>query len=90
MGPNLRPVPRQSRFSPLAAAVKILLQHQVGEPPDFRSPAFRDAAHDLVQSTGCTLVLCRQELFMAEGNAEDAYEALMTYKSCGSYIPLLH
>lgn len=74
----------------IRSPLKLPPQHRVAEPPDFRSAAFRDAAHDLVQSTGCALVLCRQELFMAEGNAEDAYVALMTYKSSGAYVPLLH
>jgi hypothetical protein len=82
--------PPQFPLRPFAAPLKLPPQHRVAEPPDFRSAAFRDAAHELVQSTGCALVLCRQELFMAEGNAEDAYLALMTYKFSGAYVPLLH
>lgn len=49
---------------------------------DFRSQAFRDAALMLVQTTGCSLMLCRQELFIAEADMEQAYEALVARKAC--------
>jgi hypothetical protein len=45
-------------------------------PWDFRSPRFRDQAVALVRMTGCPLVLCRQELFIAEGDAVEAYMVL--------------
>ena len=57
---------------------------------DFRSPVFRDAAHYLVQSTGCALLLCRQELFIAEGDAEHAYMALIASRSATDHGPVLH
>ena len=43
---------------------------------DFRSPRFRDQALALARMTGCTLALCRQELFIAEGDAVEAYMVL--------------
>jgi len=43
---------------------------------DFRSPRFRDQALALSRMTGCALALCRQELFIAEGDAVEAYLAL--------------
>lgn len=43
---------------------------------DFRSTRFRDQALALARMTGCPLVLCRQELFIAEGDAVEAYMVL--------------
>lgn len=43
---------------------------------DFRSPRFRDQAQALARMTGLPLVLCRQELFIAEGDAVEAYMVL--------------
>jgi hypothetical protein len=70
--------------------LKLSTHSRSAEAQDFRSAAFRDAAHTLVQRTGCALMLCRQELFVAEGDAEHAYVALMSYKSSGDTVPLLH
>lgn len=57
---------------------------------DFRSPAFCASAYALVQSTGCALGLCRQELFIADGDAEHAYAALITQKSGADHCLVLH
>lgn len=43
---------------------------------DFRSQRFRDQAQALARMTGLPLVLCRQELFIAEGDAVEAYMVL--------------
>jgi hypothetical protein len=43
---------------------------------DFRSPRFRDQALALARMTGLPLVLCRQELFIAEGDSVEAYRVL--------------
>jgi len=43
---------------------------------DFRSPRFRDQALALARMTGLPLVLCRQELFIAEGDAVEAHMVL--------------
>lgn len=60
------------------------------EPFDFRSPLFRDTALMLVQTTGCSLVLCRQELFIAEGDTELAYGALMARRASADVEQLAH
>lgn len=43
---------------------------------DFRSPQFRDQALALARMTGCPFDLCRQELFIAEGDAVEAFMVL--------------
>ena len=43
---------------------------------DFRSDRFRDQALALARMTGCPLVECRQELFIAEGDAVEAFMVL--------------
>ena len=43
---------------------------------DFRSSRFEDQALALMRMTGCAIVLCRQELFIAEGDAVEAYMVL--------------
>jgi hypothetical protein len=43
---------------------------------DFRSVRFRDQACALARMTGCPLALCRQELFIAEGDAVEAFLVL--------------
>ena len=43
---------------------------------DFRSKRFAVDARALVRLTGRTLDLCRQELFIAEGDAAEACEVL--------------
>ncbi len=70
--------------------MKFPTQYRAAEPMDFRSAAFCASALALVQSTGCALLLCRQELFIAEGDAEHAYMALITHKSGTDHSPLLH
>ena len=43
---------------------------------DFRSRRFAVDALALARLTGCTLELCRQELFIAEGDAAEACAVL--------------
>lgn len=43
---------------------------------DFRSTRFRDQALALARMTGRPLQACRQELFIAEGDAVEAYMVL--------------
>ena len=45
-------------------------------PLDFRSRRFAVDAQALARLTGCPLDLCRQELFIAEGDAVEACEVL--------------
>ena len=59
-------------------------------PFDFRSPLFRDAALMLVQTTGCSLLLCRQELFIAEGDVAQAYATLSAARSACVEVSALH
>lgn len=47
------------------------------EPFDFRSRRFCDDAQALQEETGCSLVLCRQELFIAEGDYLEARAMLL-------------
>ena len=44
----------------------------------------------LVQITSCSLVLCRQELFIAEGDREQAFAALMAHKAVAAVDTALH
>ena len=44
---------------------------------NFRSQRFCDDAHALMRATGCSLAECRQELFIAEGDLEEAQVALV-------------
>lgn len=44
---------------------------------DFRSQRFRAYANALARMTGCPLVACREELFIAEGDAAEAYMVLL-------------
>lgn len=62
-------------------ALKLPTQYCRMESMDFRSQAFSDAALMLVQTTGCSLMLCRQELFIAETDMEQAYEVLVARKA---------
>ena len=57
--------------------LKLPTQHCAAPPWDFRSEEFRAAALILVQTTGCSLMLCRQELFIAEGDMEQAHAVLV-------------
>ena len=70
--------------------MKFPTQYRPTESLDFRSQAFKDAAQALVQSTGCTLLLCRQELFIAEGDAENCYLALLAHKSAAVCRQVVH
>lgn len=70
--------------------MKFPIQYRLAASPDFRSQAFKDVAQALVQSTGCTLLLCRQELFIADGDAHDAYLALAAHKSAAACRQILH
>ncbi|MEO8859293.1 MAG: hypothetical protein ABI343_20095, partial [Burkholderiaceae bacterium] len=66
------------------------LPRSARQPMDFRSMAFRDDAEQLVQTTGCTLTLCRQELFIAEGDIEEARRVLVERKPAAATIAPLH
>ena len=44
---------------------------------DFRSLRFQDDACALARATGCDMELCRQELFIAQGDARLALDALL-------------
>lgn len=57
---------------------------------DFRSQGFRAAALLLVQISGCSLMLCRQELFIAEGDMEEALAALLARKAAAPKEPVWH
>jgi len=70
--------------------LKFPTRYRLAEPLDFRSRAFNDTALALMQSTGCTLLLCRQELFIAEGDAENSYLALLAQKSAAACRQILH
>ena len=65
------------RISGHGGLVVNLLQDP-GEPVgmDFRLARFRDQAGALARMTGCPLVVCRQELFIAEGDAVEAFMML--------------
>ena len=62
-------------------ALKHPTQYCRMESMDFRSQAFSDAALLLVQTTGCSLMVCRQELFIAETDMEQAYEVLVARRA---------
>ena len=70
--------------------MKFPTRYRLAEPLDFRSQAFNDTALLLMQSTGCTLLLCRQELFIAEGDAENCYLALLAHKSAAVCRQVVH
>ena len=55
---------------------------------DFRSQRFRDDARRLVMSTGHCLDRCRQALFIAEGDVEEARADLLAaaYAPAGSVV----
>lgn len=50
---------------------------------DFRSQRFRAYANALARMTACPLGACRQELFIAEGDAAEAYQVLLE-KACAA------
>ena len=60
-GPDLNPQPPPAQAPPF----------------DFRSPQFALTALALQRLTGCSLVRCRQELFIAEGDAVEAWQVLV-------------
>lgn len=59
-------------------------------PFDFRSPRFVMDARALQRLTGCTLVLCRQELFIAEGDALEAWQVLVGHPAAGMLPIFMH
>ena len=59
-------------------------------PFDFRSRPFEVDARTLVRVTGCSLVACRQQLFMAEGDMGLAHELLLSGYDVASPDPTLH
>ena len=58
------------------ACLKETMEETAPAGWDFRSVRFRDQAKALARMTGCPLALCRQELFIAEGDAVEAYMVL--------------
>ena len=70
--------------------MKLQTQYGATPPLDFRSQAFRNAALMLVQTTRCSLVLCRQELFIAEGDMAQARAALLARAAIAVADPILH
>jgi len=60
------------------------------EQVDFRSSRFRDLACALARMTGCALESCRQELFIAEGDAVEAYQVLVQGRPVGPPDQHLH
>lgn len=59
-------------------------------PFDFRSPRFVMDARALQRLTGCPLALCRQELFIAEGDALEAYQSLTLPAGPGPPATMVH
>ena len=59
-------------------------------PFDFRCDRFAADAQTLARTTGCSLVDCRQELFMAEGDMTLAFELLVAGYEAETVIPVLH
>lgn len=59
-------------------------------PLDFRSPQFVDSAQALQRLTGCPLAQCRQELFIAEGDAVEAWQVLVGDPAAGMLPVLAH
>jgi len=59
-------------------SVKFVLPIDESDHFDFRSHRFGAAAHTLARVTGRNLVLCRQELFVAQGDMAMAYDVLVS------------
>ena len=59
---------------------------------DFRSQRFRDDARRLVMTTGHCLDMCRQALFITEGDVEEARLSLLVaaYAPAGGLGFVLH
>jgi hypothetical protein len=57
---------------------------------DFRSVRFCTDALTLARTTGCSLDLCRQELFIAEGDMVLAFEWLVSGYNITQDAPVLH
>ena len=72
------------------SVLKLPTHYGAIEPLDFRSQGFCEAAVILVQWTGCSLMLCRQELFIAEGDMEQAYATLLARKAAATANRSLH
>ncbi len=57
---------------------------------DFRSQRFGSDALTLARATGCSLVRCRQELFIAEGDMALAFTLLLAGYAREDERPTLH
>ncbi len=57
---------------------------------DFRSHRFAMDALTLARVSGCSLVACRQQLFMAEGDMGLAHELLVSGYDAEPATPRLH
>lgn len=64
----------------------------IAETPsfDFRAPRFDVDARTLARVTGCSLVACRQQLFMAEGDMGLAHMLLVSGYDAQEPEPTLH
>ena len=62
------------------------------DPPqlDFRSVRFAHGAFALQRLTGRSLLLCRQELFIAEGDALEAWQCLVQLAGPGPPANRMH
>ncbi len=72
------------------SALPFPLPDQTDRPFDFRSQEFCDAAERLMRVSGCSLVLCRQELFIAWGDVAQAHTALLLANCLQQGGPVLH
>ena len=81
-GTSREPVP--------AVSVSSCARTSAADTFDFRSERFAADAQTLARTTGCALVDCRQELFMAEGDMTLAYELLTDGYDVETVAALLH
>ncbi len=80
-------MPMRTKATPYAAEPACSIR--VDMPFDFRSQRFEDDALQLVAQTGQSLEACRQELFLAEGDVDEARAVLESgYRPCGTDYPL--
>lgn len=76
---------------PGCGSVVKSLEHARGPAGfDFRSAQFCADAQTLARTTGCPLALCRQELFIAEGDMVQAFEWLRSGYTLAAVEPVLH
>ena len=82
-------LPMPMRFKELQYAPEAVCTIRVDMPFDFRSQRFEDDALHLIALTGQSLEACRQALFLAEGDVDEARAALESgYRPFGADYPL--